>query len=289
MPAPLTFRQRTRAWLVLTRGSNLPTVWSNCLAGWWLGGGGDVSPLPALIFGASALYTAGMFFNDFCDADFDAKFRPERPIPAGLLRQRTVAWAGLAATGVGAACLCPLSPTTAVLAVALISLILAYDGLHKRIVHGPLLMAGCRFLLYLVAASTAACGIGPAALIGAVGLAAYVAGLSYLAHGESLPELPSRWSWLPLATPLALLLLPRSPVPWDAWRALTYGGPLAFCLWRAWHKACHLGVRASIADLLACIPLVDLALAAPLPFGVVLAFTSLFAAARLFQRLIPAT
>ena len=30
---------RARAWLVLSRGSNLPTVWSNCLAGWWLGGG----------------------------------------------------------------------------------------------------------------------------------------------------------------------------------------------------------------------------------------------------------
>ena len=30
-----------RTLLVLGRASNLPTVWSNCFAGWLLGGGGE--------------------------------------------------------------------------------------------------------------------------------------------------------------------------------------------------------------------------------------------------------
>src|SRR2546429_470557 len=50
-----------RTLLVLGRVSNLPTVWSNCLAGWWLGGGGNIDKLPFLLEGATFLYTGGMF------------------------------------------------------------------------------------------------------------------------------------------------------------------------------------------------------------------------------------
>ena len=40
-----------RALLALSRVSHLPTVWSNCLAGWWLGGGGNFAKLPLLFLG----------------------------------------------------------------------------------------------------------------------------------------------------------------------------------------------------------------------------------------------
>ena len=33
---------KLRTLLILGRVSNLPTVWSDCLAAWWLGGGGNV-------------------------------------------------------------------------------------------------------------------------------------------------------------------------------------------------------------------------------------------------------
>jgi 4-hydroxybenzoate polyprenyltransferase len=289
-PAPPILRPRARAWLVLTRGSNLPTVWSNCLAGWWLGGaGGGGGRLLALTIGASALYTAGMFFNDYYDAGFDAKFRPERPIPAGLVRRQTVGRAGLAAVGAGAACLCPLGLTTAALTAALVCLILAYDRFHKRLAHGPLLMAGCRFLLYLLAASTAPRGVGLTALAGAAGLAAYVAGLSYLARGEGLPGRLPGWPWGLMAVPLPLALLPRQAVPWDPWRASLYAAPFALWLWRAWRKGCRPGARPPVADLLAGMALADLALAAPMPPVLPIAFISLFLLARWFQRRIPAT
>ena len=88
-----------RTLLVLGRVSNLPTVWSNCLAGWWLSGGGNFWNLPLLFLGVSALYTGGMFLNDAFDADFDRQRRAERPIPSGKISADAVwsfGWAWLA-------------------------------------------------------------------------------------------------------------------------------------------------------------------------------------------------
>ena len=81
---PAVLRQ-LRTLLTLSRVSHLPTVWSNCLAGWWLGGHGNVSKLPLLFLGVSALFTGGMFLNDAFDADFDRQRRTERPIPSGAI------------------------------------------------------------------------------------------------------------------------------------------------------------------------------------------------------------
>src|SRR3954453_21514837 len=85
-----------RTLLVLGRVSNLPTVWSNCLAGWALAGSvpltGDFrqmieQPVRLLVLcaGASLLYIGGMYLNDAFDADFDRQHRRERPIPSGAI------------------------------------------------------------------------------------------------------------------------------------------------------------------------------------------------------------
>src|SRR5437870_4696749 len=80
-PASLSsnFLRYLRALLILGRVSNLPTVWSNCLSGWWLGGGRHAEKLPFLFLGAALLYVGGMFLNDAFDAVFDRQYRPERP------------------------------------------------------------------------------------------------------------------------------------------------------------------------------------------------------------------
>ena len=81
-----------RTLLVLGRTSNLPTVWSNCLAGWILGGEGDLKSLLLLSSGATMLYLGGMFLNDAFDEDFDRQHRKERPIPSGQISANAV-WA----------------------------------------------------------------------------------------------------------------------------------------------------------------------------------------------------
>ncbi len=69
--------------LLLGRVSNLPTVWSNCLAGWLVAGGGEVRSLLWLSLGATFHYLSGTYLNDAIDAQFDAQHRRERPIPSG--------------------------------------------------------------------------------------------------------------------------------------------------------------------------------------------------------------
>jgi len=54
-----------KAWLELARISNLPTAWTNVLAGWLLAGGQlQDQRLIWLLLGGSLLYSGGMILND---------------------------------------------------------------------------------------------------------------------------------------------------------------------------------------------------------------------------------
>src|SRR4051794_17851653 len=86
-----------RIYLRLGRVSNLPTVWSNTLAGIVLAGyqpTHDLFATPVLFvwlaLAMSLLYVGGMFLNDAFDQEIDAKERPERPIPSGLVSSSEV-------------------------------------------------------------------------------------------------------------------------------------------------------------------------------------------------------
>src|SRR5438046_8242023 len=95
----LTRTELTPYWrtlLILGRASNLPTVWSNCLAGWLLGGGGQIGNFMVLCASCTFLYLGGMYLNDAFDAQFDHQHRPERPIPSGGIRAGTVWICGFA-------------------------------------------------------------------------------------------------------------------------------------------------------------------------------------------------
>src|SRR5437879_2353441 len=132
-----------RTLLILGRVSNLPTVWSNCLAGWWLGGGGHVQNLTFLLLGATFLYLAGMFLNDACDAEFDRQHRRERPIPSGAIRSQTVWRWGSAWLALGAAMLLWPGKATGGLGAALLICIVLYDVIHKQTAVSPLLLGFC--------------------------------------------------------------------------------------------------------------------------------------------------
>src|SRR5438445_8448736 len=119
-----------RTYLILGRTSNLPTVWSNCLAGWWLGGGGNLNKLPGLFIGTTLLYLGGMYLNDAFDADFDAQFRRERPIPSGAILLKQVCQIGFGMLAMGIICLMFLGKVTGILAILLTLCILAYDAVH---------------------------------------------------------------------------------------------------------------------------------------------------------------
>lgn len=279
-----------RALLILGRVSNLPTVWSNCLAGWLLGGGGGAGRFLTLLLGASLIYCGGMFLNDAFDTDFDAQHRPERPIPSGAISLAEVWWWGASLLGGGTLLLSLLGGSTGALAVLLTLLVLLYDAIHKALNTSPVLMAGCRFLLYLASSSAASQGVTGGAIWSGLALALYVLGLSFLARRESLPGPLQYGALLPLAAPALLAVLVN-----DGRYALT-GSVLVMAL-GTWITRALLSTRSgayrnvgrAVAGLLAGIVLVDLLAVCNTSPGMLVVFVILFLLTLALQRFVPAT
>ena len=277
-----------RAYLVLGRVSNLPTVWSNCAAGYLLAGGGPWGRLLLLCLGATLVYTAGMFLNDAFDAEFDRRHRRERPIPAGTARLQSVWTGGWIGLLVGGAILIPLGKTVAIFAVLLVISVIIYDAIHKQTPLAPLIMASCRFLLYLCAAAAGIDGVTGWAVWSGLALACYIVGLSYLARRESLPGPLRYWPALLLGSPFLLAFFLNGP------DFRVAGGMavilLAWILYALrhtyWTRTRQVG--RSISGLLAGIVLVD-ALAVSGPPGLLAILGGLFLLTLLLQRKIPAT
>lgn len=197
-------------YLRLGRVSNLPTVWTNVLAGVALTGV-SVAPGP-LVFLAVALslfYIGGMYLNDAFDRKIDTRERPERPIPAGLVSATTVFATGYGLLAAGLAALAAeiawtrqggYSPTI-VSGLCLAGLIIFYDARHKANPWSPLLMGLCRVLVYATAAFAVAGRLGATVVVGALVLLSYLIGLTYAAKQESLAEVRNLWPLLFLAAP----------------------------------------------------------------------------------------
>jgi len=140
----------------------------------------DIGRLAA---GVSLLYTAGMFLNDVFDREFDARHRPDRPLPAGDVSLVTAARVGAALVAVGLALIAGQTGYAAPLAwsVALVAAILYYNYRHKRDALGPLWMGICRGLVYCVAAAAVASIVGARVGVAAAAMTLYVAGLTWIA------------------------------------------------------------------------------------------------------------
>ncbi len=197
-------------YLRLGRVSNLPTVWTNVLAGVALTGVSVApGPLAFLALALSLFYIGGMYLNDAFDREIDARERPERPIPAGVVRAMTVfatgygmLVAGLAALAAEAAWTSRGGYTPTILSgLALAGLIVFYDARHKANPWSPLLMGLCRVLVYVTAAFAVAGRLGAPVVIGATVLLSYLIGLTYVAKQENLAELRNLWPLLFLGAP----------------------------------------------------------------------------------------
>jgi hypothetical protein len=256
--------QSLTPYLLLGRVSNLPTVWTNTLAGAILAGAA-VGPggLVLLALAFSLLYTGGMYLNDAFDRDIDRRERPERPIPSGRVRAGTVFAIGFTLLGAGVLTVAAaaVGPTgggvSAVMSGALLAgVITAYDAWHKANPLSPVVMGLCRVLVYLTAALAVGGRIGPAVWGGAVVILAYLIGLTYVAKQENLTEVRNLW-------PLAFLGAPFL----YAWRSLLDAGPgavfyLGFLGWVVFAVSLLVrpgrrDIRRAVVSLIAGISLLD--------------------------------
>jgi 4-hydroxybenzoate polyprenyltransferase len=173
-------RSRWRAYLLLARVSNVPTVWSNVLAGMAAASAiADGSTYLRVAISASLFYTGGMFLNDAFDEAFDRRSRPERPLPAGDVTRGEVLGIGVGLLLVGELLLFP-SRSAAMLGALLAAAIVFYDYRHKGSAAAPVVMGMCRGLVYAIA-GTVAGAAGAILAIGAAIMTGYVAGLTLVA------------------------------------------------------------------------------------------------------------
>jgi 4-hydroxybenzoate polyprenyltransferase len=288
----LAARHRPPYWrtlLVLGRVSTLPTIWSHCLAGWLLGGAGPLLPCLLLLLGASCLAIAGMFLNDAFDAEFDRLHRQERPIPAGLITLDEVWQWGFGWLALGTVLLVVLGSTTGAWVALLVLCILLHDAIHKVIAFAPLLLAACRFFLYLVAASVADDGVTGLVIWSALALAGYVTGLGYLArHEDSKAAVPFWPVSLLLAPPLLALLLNSGHYRLRALFLVVLAGLWVARSVRFTYWVTDRNVSRTLRALTAGLVLVDLlAVGSGEPLAISLLFGLLFVTALLFQRFAP--
>ena len=186
--------------LKLGRVSNLPTVWTNALAGAVLAGQTAFIPIMGVGLALSFFYIGGMWLNDAFDANIDTRERADRPIPMGEISRGAVFVGGFTLLAAGVAFAFLLGGRVGLAGLGLAVVVIVYDWLHKRTVFSPMIMGCARFFCYLVAALAVGQVTGWV-ILGALGLLAYTAGLTYAAKQEAYDRLDHAW-------PLAILGLP---------------------------------------------------------------------------------
>jgi 4-hydroxybenzoate polyprenyltransferase len=187
-------RSRPRAYLLLARLSNLPTVWTNVAAAYVVARA-PFDSLPLALAALSSFYTAGMFLNDVADASFDAASRSDRPIPRGDVSRTEALIVAVVLMAIGAGLLArqPFPLPALAWSVALTAAIVFYDLNHKGKWYGPIVMGLCRALVYAVAAAGAAGVVSLGVAAAAAVMWVYVIGLTQVAkmsgRGDLVPWL----------------------------------------------------------------------------------------------------
>ena len=194
--------------LKLGRVSNLPTVWTNMLAGLVLAGGLPDARIVPLLIALSLFYIGGMYLNDAFDAEIDAVERPERPIPADRVGRGTIFALGFGMLALGIVMVGAIGTIWGsgvwplLSGAALAGAITLYNWHHKANPLSPLIMGVCRMLVYITAGLCFLPGLPPALLLGAVLLLSYLIGLTYVAKQENLKQVKNLWPMLFLLAPL---------------------------------------------------------------------------------------
>lgn len=289
---------KLRTALKLGRVSNLPTVWTNTLAGAVLAGAtGFGVEFAVMLLAFSFFYTGGMFLNDAFDAGIDAKERPERPIPSGEISLKEVFGWGIGMMVAGIALLAwvglvmpprtGLWPAAGGLALALT--VTYYNWNHKGNVLSPVVMGLCRVLVYVGAGWCYTTQPASALWEGAALLLCYLIGLTYVAKQENLAEVSNLWPLLFLAAPAlyGAWLIPSNPIVAIFW--------IAFCAWvlvalRFLKRRQKGDIPRAVVSLIAGISLLDAMLIAAQGFPLLAVFALVgFAITLFFQRYIAGT
>lgn len=232
-----------RALAESARVSNLPTIWTNVLAGaaiaGW-GGGWSVWPVVLALLAASLLYTGGMLLNDLIDAPWDREHKRDRPIAAGRLSARLAGSLAMACLLGGLAIATLHGSAAAGYGGALVGCVVLYNLRHKRSPLAVIYMAGCRALLYPFAAAvvlSGAAGAEPAFPVwpasAAVGVYTLLLTLAARREDQSGARVSALLAWLvPFPFLAAAMAYPADRLLWTLFAGAAF---FAWCAVSARH------------------------------------------------------
>lgn len=161
-------QSKIRGFLKLVRPANIITAWSNILVGAAIAYGTlNEESLPMfdfinyfnfdivlLIISTSGLYGGGIVMNDYFDANLDAKERPERPIPKGLISKKNALNFAIILYTIGVISAFCVNIVSGIIACSLVGLTLIYNTFSKHNSFlGPLNMGICRAVNWLLGMS----------------------------------------------------------------------------------------------------------------------------------------
>lgn len=185
-------------YLRLMRPANVVTAVADVLAGMAIAGyfisflpgstsfGPSVPLLPVVLLCLSTigLYSGGIIMNDVFDAELDAKERPERPIPSGLVSKKAATLFGGVFFFIGIFAAGLYNPASQYLAAAIMISALVYDRFLKHnTVFGPLNMGLCRGLNLLLGISIIPSAIQQWWFLALVPVV-YIASITMISRGE---------------------------------------------------------------------------------------------------------
>ncbi len=259
-----------KQWLVLTRCSNLPTVWSNVISGWLLGMAAVIQTptvvvpsalsetLFILLTGISLLYVGGMILNDVFDYEWDCKNRPERPLPSGLISRSKAKWVGTIILLLGLALSAFSAGRFFKLTFLLTIFILWYDVAHKGNPLAPVVMGACRALLPIIGFMVATCHgiyeLPSTVYVYAAVLGIYTYALTWVAKYEVTPHRNSYW------IERLLFLIPLPLFVYGNYTFWSLGALIFYVLWIVFSNHRHpvpAGISARVADRIAAFSLLD--------------------------------
>jgi 4-hydroxybenzoate polyprenyltransferase len=263
-------KMNIKPWLVLTRCSNLPTVWSNVISGWLLGMAAVIQTptviIPSalsgtlfiLLLGISLLYVAGMILNDVFDYEWDCKNRPERPLPSGFISRSKAKWIGIIILLLGLALSAFSAGRFFKLTFLLTIFILWYDLAHKGNPLAPVVMGACRALLpiigFMVAARDGIYELPSTVYVYAAVLGIYTYALTWVAKYELTPVKNSYW------IERLLFLIPLPLIVYGNYTYWSLGALIFYVLWIIFSNRRHptpSGISARVADRIAAFSLLD--------------------------------
>jgi 4-hydroxybenzoate polyprenyltransferase len=216
-----------------------------------------------LLLASGCFYTAGMVWNDYFDLNEDRRDRPFRPLASGRMSVRAAVIIGTVLLAGGWACAAITGRMGAIVGLALVAAILAYDARIKRTSAGPLGMAVCRFLNVLLGLSLADNATMPLTtqLHLALTVGVYIVGVTWFARTEekrSDPKVLARAALVMLAAALLALAVATRVPPGTASPLFPYllvaagfwiGGPILAAVRKPTPERVQAGVRRSIFGL----------------------------------------